>query len=176
MLFNFEKKIAILLPFKTGSTSVVGHLTDKKRKSDLNWIPLYAPHFNESVEIHSNVKPPHMSDFTKFLLVRNPYARVLSMWNHTCRYEKIEIPFNKGFIQNIHRPVIGSVTQHFPFDYLIKMENMEDDLKKYDLIEADESIKIRNVGNTPDYEFSDEELIAIRYLYRSDFVNCGYSM
>jgi hypothetical protein len=125
-----------------------------------------------------------------FSVVRNPFTRTYSYYNHFKRINQIELSF-KEFLQiirnrippTIRTPLVGYNQSYYLFgddgllgtSKIYKHENLSE-------LEHDFNIKLgqENVGNYNPinyfYEYGEEDKNLVRHICAEDFMNFGYSL
>jgi len=95
MLLLNDKKILIFTPNKCASTSVTETLLKMGAVMVLGPQGPYksfdCDSFDDGVGKHSMCVPYWCKNWRKFLIVRNPYDRFISLWRHYCKYSDHEV-------------------------------------------------------------------------------------
>jgi hypothetical protein len=121
---------------------------------------------------HGNIIPNEYLSYKKLLLMRNPYDRVVSMWKWVCKIK--ERDFNTYFYNGADWPTCFPVTKNYPYDELIKVENLFEDFKKLDIeIDPDEFPRMNYVDDL-NHDLTALEKEIIFWFHKSDFEAGNY--
>jgi len=178
MLMNHDRKLVILTPFKCWSTSVSTYFTTNKWECLHNLHPYMSGDFRNHHEgytligTHGNVVPNKYSSYKKILLIRNPYDRVVSMWKWVSK--KAPRDFKTYFYDGASWPTCFPVTMNYPYDELVRVENLVEDFKKLD-IKVDPKLfpKMNNIDDLS-HDLTDLEKEIIFWFHRIDFKAGNY--
>ena len=198
MILNNEKKWLYIGPPKTGSTAISYVLTDGKynknefiQDSNLNF---------KGIEIngqHTPWPPDKLSseydDYNVFISVRNPFSRIVSLYNHWKygqNYENelflkektleefMELVLNKKLSNDgfFHYTITDWVSRYSSF---IKQENLQNDLRMLNIHSIDFNVPIINekLGSTKHWkEEHNKKTIEMTIEWaKKDFYNFEYS-
>ena len=169
MLINHRKKQLLFTPFKNFSTSINNFLT----RTDRSWQMCLGPHPGDPTHIggHTNFAPMSSEGYRKYLLIRNPYDRVLSMWGYSNKLMNKDETFFDYLQVNLIRPELGPVTVAFEYDHLIHVENIHNELVA--LTDCKDEFPHKNKGEYK-HELTDLEKEFIYFVHRFDFINGEY--
>lgn len=93
MIFSYDPAIAIYTPPKTGSTSLHSALC-----KDGPFVYVVGPQFETGeIEKHTVHRPYFGANAKYYMVVRNPYDRLLSLWRHAVYYHGAKGPFERFF-------------------------------------------------------------------------------
>lgn len=198
MILNHKKKWIYIGPPKTASTSISYLLTDGKFNIN-DFSQILSSNF-EGIEIngqHTPWPPNKLSseydDYIVFISVRNPFARIVSLYDHwkygqnysneLCSKEKTFEEFmylvlnknlsNDGFF---HTTITDWVSR---YDFFIKQENLQNDLKMLNIHSVDFSVPVINekLGSTKHWkkEHNKKTIEMTIEWAKEDFYNFEYS-
>ena len=198
MILNNKKKWLYIGPPKTGSTALSYVLTDGKYNKN-SYIGDSNINF-EGKEIndqHTPWPPDKLSseydDYNVFISVRNPFSRIVSLYNHWKYGQNYKDKFilkektleefmhlvldknlsNDGFF---HITITDWVTR---YDSFIKQENLENDLKMLNIHSIDFNVPLINekIGSTKHWkEEHNKKTIEMTIEWaEKDFYNFQYS-
>jgi hypothetical protein len=184
MIYSHEHKVVIYTPFKNYSSTIQAYFSNNRGK----FYPIAGenPDYNyrqiTRISRHSISIPDNVRDsFKKILPVRNPYERVISQyWWHYNHHEKID--FEKWLYTHSKQPACMPVTVIYrDHDCVIRVENLEEELEKHNLIvyhpSTNERIPIphRNkTENKVEMDLAEEHAELIYFLHYEDFAAGGY--
>jgi hypothetical protein len=138
-----EKKALIITPPKCGSTSIHQHFAKEG-------VFVIGPQGDDGdIDKHTNKIPFDFRDFKKYIIVRNPIDRFVSLWNHYCQWIKIcplwvyqENLFSASWFYRWtlnHYDVPGAEC--------LRLENIDQELQSRGL--TDRNLPVLNQANTP---------------------------
>ena len=125
-------------------------------------------------QVHTHAIPCNQPGWTYLVSCRNPYQRVVSMYNISKNIWKHEWKNFEEFIHNYRFSGIYESVKHLENIKWIHFENIPEDLgdlyrkEPYTFIESDSSKNWRKFYNS-----KLEKIVYERY--KSDFINCGYN-
>jgi hypothetical protein len=186
-MYDLDKKIIFTHPHKCGGTSIesiLGFLSLREKNPGIHAFK------HGSLEMHIDkikLKGLDPSTFFKFSIIRNPWSRAVSFYNHN-KYKEFyyyaneatdrEIPTHvrdarcmtfKEFVLKYYKHDFNSKVSTKPYmflgdkfslDYIIRLENLKEDLLRIkDLLQIGLDVDIPCLNNTDEY--------AIRKNYQS---------
>lgn len=179
MLHNCKLKKVIWTPYKSYSTTLRSYFINSYQSE---WGELIGPSLYAGIEfkknggytVHTNAHPCYYEDDTEYILpIRNPYDRVLSAWKFQYRIGNIN-NFRDWFWSSGKDLAIGPVTKYYRHNTLLKVENIEEELKKMNLHLGYPLPKLNTSPNPLNYELTQEDKDLIYFLHYEDFVAGGY--
>lgn len=174
MLLNHDRKIVILTPFKCWSTSIIAYFLGEEGWEELhslhpyvsgdfrNHLPTYS-----MIDKHGNIVPNKYSSYKKILIIRNPYERVVSMWKWA--HKKFGIDFKTYFYKGINWPTCFPVGMNYPYDELVRVENLFEDFMKFNIMIRAENFPHMNSVNDLNHELTNLEKEIIFWFHKIDF-------
>jgi len=198
MILNKEKKWLYIGPPKTGSTALSYVLTDGKYKIN-KFIQDSNVNF-KGIEINGQHTPwpPNKlgfeyDDYNVFISVRNPFSRIVSLYNHwkyRQNYEN-EVFFKEKTLEEfIYLVLKKSLSNNgffhttitdwvYRYDSFIKQESLENDLKMLNIHSIDFNVPLINekIGSTNYWkEAHNKKTIEMTIEWaEKDFYNFGYN-
>ena len=194
MLINKERELIVWQPLKNYSTSLNKYLCSyrvfgKERFKFVQGPVPYLPNDvlnpeNEPSLGHTNWYPKRAINFKKLLPIRNPYDRAISQWKFTISKGE-NVSFNKWLMVHSKQLIKFPVTKLYEYDELIKVENIEQELKRFDLFKEEcpfphlneswKSADSKNYGvDFSSFKLSQQQKDLIYYLHHEDFVKGEY--
>ena len=183
MLINKKKKIIVWQPFKNYSTSISRYLCSytvfgsEKFKFVQGPVP-YLP--NDVVEPedepslgHTNWLPKKAINFQKLLPIRNPYDRAISQWKFAKAGKPVS--FDEWLMEDSKQLIKFPVTKLYEYDELIKVENIEKELGRFNLFKEEHAFPYANKSaDDTSFDLNQYQKDLIYYLHHEDFVKGGY--
>lgn len=171
MLINHLKKIVIWTPFKNYSSSLNMYLRQR------GFIMTFGPqatigHEKNRLTTHTNELMSGLEDYELILPIRNPYKRVVSQWKYHCAVSN-KISFEEWFWKLSRAAIMLPVTRLYKYTRLIKVENIEQELKDLNLYYGAFS-KINESSKDLSHALSEQEKELIYYLHYEDFIAGNY--
>ena len=178
MFVNHNLKFVYVSVTKSGSSSIVGLLRKEMGGQDLGNT--------------KRIIPSEYDDYYSFIVVRNPYARMVSWWWAICkdggdRYGHKKELQNAGLTESLHDFLIlwemkGDYSQaHYlnvnkKFDKILKLENIKKDFNTLPFIKTYLEIPRANSRKHPTWEelLDSESGKLINRIYGSDFEKLNY--
>jgi hypothetical protein len=179
MLINHKTKQVILTPFKCWASSTARYFVSKEWENFQNLHPYISGDMRNSnpfysmVGGHGNVVPNRYSGYSKILLIRNPYERVLSMWKWVCKKHGL-MRFEDYFYNGCQWPTCFPVTLNYPHDHLVKVESYFDDMERLGIKINKNKFPHLNACSTPHHELTDTEKEIIYWFHYADFKAANY--
>ena len=184
MLINHEKKILVWRPFKNYSSSLVAYLSrvsifgKEKFMSTHGPVPFLVNDSKNSESMptlgHTNWLPEQASNYIKLLPIRNPYDRVVSQWMWGLK-KGGSYSFDDWLLIHSKQLIQFPVTKIYKYDHLIHVEDMENELRKFELFKEDHKFPhINKSAPIDDFQLTQKQKDMIYYLHYSDFVEGGY--
>ena len=184
MLINNNRKMLVWQPFKNYSTSLADYLTSNRifRQQRFVFVQGPVPYLeNDVLESehepslgHTNWFPKRATGYTKILPIRNPYFRVVSQWKHALKYSD-GLSFDEWLLRHSKQLIQFPVSKMYRYDKLIKVENIEQELKDLSLFNNEYDFPHNNKSDDVDFELNQEHKKLIYFLHQSDFEAGGYS-
>ena len=198
MIVNHIKKWVYIGPPKTGSTAISYVLTDGKYNKN-EFIQDLNVNF-KGIEINGQHTPwppnkldSKYDDYNVFISVRNPFSRIVSLydhWKYGQNYEN-ELFFKEKTLEDFMRFVLDKNLSNDGFfhttitnwiiryDSFIKQENLENDLKMLNIHSIDFNVPVINekIGSTKHWkEEHNKKTIEMTIEWaEKDFYNFQYS-
>lgn len=178
MNVNHEYKIIWWAPERCG-TKALAHIFDKLGFEFYNGLESYRKKLKANYQSHSIEIPEELSDYKVMFSSRNPYDRVLSLFNnftnvgkrnlylkdeHDKFVTKYQIFLDELFSKTedkLNKPVLYNYILKYSFDgrvpdMILRMENMIEDLTKIDFVK---SSKLWESGYIHDYLQNNEYIM-----------------
>jgi len=184
MLINDSKKMLVWQPFKNYSTSLANYLTSYRifRQQRFVFAQGPVPYLDNDVLEpehepslgHTNWFSKRATDYTKILPIRNPYSRAVSQWKHALKYNN-ELSFDEWLLRHSKQLIKFPVSKVYRYDKLIKVENIEQELKNLSLFNDEYDFPHNNKSDDVDFELNEDHKKLIYFLHYSDFQAGGYS-
>ena len=178
MLINKEKKIIVWQPFKNYSTSIANYLTSNRifGKEKFIFVQGPVPYFHGDTKSfdhlpslgHTNWLPETATEYTRILPIRNPYSRVVSQWKEGLKYDS-NLDFDHWFLVHSKQQIQFPVTKLYRYDKLIKVENIEQELRDLSLFNEEHEFPHSNKSDDSDFELSERHKEIIYHMHYSDF-------
>jgi len=190
MILLYDKKIAIITPPKTGSTTLLMSLC----LPPYNGIFCIGPSGGgDYYDQHSIILPPAPFLWRKIAIVRHPLQRFVSLWGHLAReqivnFEKVinieefvNIISNKlhpfYFYQSNQNDILGDIEYEY-----VHTENLTEELIDLDILS--ENYKLPQVNtfkyesSTPDYKtiLSTDMIEQLKWWWEPDCIRFNYSV
>ena len=198
MIRNNKKKWIYIGPPKTGSTAVSYILTDGKYKKNYIAEDLSVNFEGKEVNGQHTPWPPNKlkikyNDHKVFISVRNPFSRIVSLYNHWKNgknYGRELLSKNKTLEEFMYLVLKKSLSNNgffhttitdwvYRYDFFIKQENLYNDLKMLNIHSNDFIIPLINgQERSTDYwkEAHNKRTIEMTIEWaEKDFYNFGYS-
>ena len=184
MLVNNKKKIVVWQPFKNYSTSLVGYLANSKIFGSDRFLFVQGPvpYLDNDVRRpehepslgHTNWLPKRATNYTKILPIRNPYDRAISQWKHALANFK-NLEFDEWLMIHSKQLIKFPVTKVYKYDKLIKVENIEQELKDLSLFNDEHEFPHSNKSEVDEsFQLDQRQKDLIYYLHYSDFIEGEY--
>ena len=183
MLISKKKKIIVWQPFKNYSTSLLRYLANSKifGEDRFSFVQGPVPYFdNDAKEFHhlpslghTNWLPKSATEYTKILPIRNPYSRVISQWKEGLKYDA-DLSFDTWFLIHSKQLIQAPVTKLYQYDKLLKVEDIEQELRNLSLFNEDYAFPHNNKSEHNDFELSEKHKEIIYHVHYSDFDEGGY--
>ena len=130
------------------------------------------------------------NDYLSFCVVRNPYSRLVSWWWSICntggdRYGHKKELLDRGLSLSLEDFLTVWVEKNgtsqirpISFDYILKLENIEDDFNSLPFITKHINIPRSNAKNRPHWKelINTKSIQLINTAYKRDFELLGYEM
>ena len=181
MLINHKQKIIIYTPFKNYSTSMDHYFKDLDEWEQFFGIhpridgDCYDVDQNYSLSYkHGNIPPSSYISYKKILPLRNPYDRVLSMWRWVC--EEFELmSFDNFFYKGAKYPAAFPVSRLYPHDFIVKTENLIQDLADHGIDIDEDKFPHFNASNLDiKHTLTEVEKEIIYWWHKEDFEAGNY--
>lgn len=193
MILLYDKEIAIITLPKTGSTSLFETLC----RRPYNGVFCIGPSGDDPnyYDHHSIILPQASFKWKVYVVVRNPLQRFVSLWGHLAKemVMKMETPPSISEFVNIissnNHPFYfyqwnqSQMLEKANYDYgIIKTENLEEDLLKYEILENKGELLDLNVFNItqrskPYNQLLNKDMIEkLRWWWESDDLKFGYDI
>ena len=183
MLINNEKKILVWRPFKNYSSSLLKYLGSYRVFKTDRFISVHGPvpflendlnTPNEEPALgHTNWLPEKASSYLKLLPIRNPYDRVVSQWKFSLNFNQID--FDEWLLECSKQLIQLPVSKVYRYDHLIRVEDIENELRKFDLFNEDHEFPHINKSEPVEgFKLTEKQRDMIYYLHYHDFLHGGY--
>lgn len=162
MLVNDERKVVLYTPFKNYSTSLHEYFGVDRR-----WWNYGGPQpFGSGMGAHTNAFDPRWESYDIWLPIRNPFARVVSMWgfNQSAGYQ---CSFDEFCRSRLNEPSLGPVTEIYRHTRTIHVERIES--KLHSLGCGYGKFPHKNRGTLKRPKLTDEQIEQIVRVHESDF-------
>lgn len=176
MLYNNRRSMIIWTPFKNYSTSIRFYFLEQMNSEWKEFIG-YEPHTGLETKrfgVHANKAPSYYNHYKFILPIRNPYDRILSQWKFCSRCENTNFKFSEWFLKHGKYSYQLPVVKLYKYNTLLKVENIEEELKKINLHLGYPLPKLNTSPNPLNYELTQEDKDLIYFLHYEDFVAGGY--
>jgi hypothetical protein len=184
MLINNKKEILVWQPFKNYSTSIGKYLLNNKIFNENKFIFVQGPvpYLAKDVKEpdaepglgHTNWFPKRSTNYLKLLPIRDPYSRVVSQWKQALKNFK-DIEFDEWLMIHSKQLIKFPVTKIYEYDELIRVEDIENELRKFHLFNEDYTFPHSNKSDIRnDFQLTQKQKDMIYYLHYSDFIEGGY--
>ena len=180
MFVNHNLKFVYVSVTKSGSSSIIGLLRKEMGGQDLGRT--------------KKIIPSEYDDYYSFLVVRNPYARMVSWWWAICkdsgdRYGHKRELQKAGLTESLQDFLIlwetkGDYSQaHYlngnkKFNKILKLENIEKDFNTLPFVKTHLEIPKANSRKHPAWRelLDDSSRELINQIYKNDFKNFDYEI
>lgn len=174
MLLNHDRKLVILTPFKCWSTSIIAYFLSEGGWEEFHSLHPYIsgdsrshhPSYSQ-IGKHGNVVPHKYSSYKKLVIIRNPYERIVSMWKWV--HKKHLVDFESYFYQGMTWPACFPVGMNYPYDELVRVENLVQDFMKVDITIRIEDFPELNSVDDLNHELTTVEKEIIFWFHGIDF-------
>jgi hypothetical protein len=185
MLINEKLEMIVWQPFKNYSTSLAKYLVDHRvfgRGNQFKFVQGPVPYLDNDLKEfdrapslgHTNWFPKVSTHYTKVLPIRNPYDRVISQWKHALKYDG-GLSFDDFLFNNSKQIIQFPATKVYKYDKLIKVENIEQELKDLSLFNDKYNFPHENKSKESDnFQLEEKQKELIYYLHYNDFQTGGY--
>lgn len=179
MIVITDRKIIFVTPPKCGSSTLHKHFCINNNKY------VIGPQFDSrngrtAIDKHTYIIPYEFLKFEKYIFVRNPYTRAVSLYNHYISYEKSDINFD-SFLEEVLINSISNVNFYSPlsqysyhncYDNFIQLEFMNEYLLnlKLDPPNIKENVSYNKI------KLSNYHKKIIQLWAKEDFKNYNYNM
>ena len=124
---------------------------------------------------HTNWLPDRYRNYLKLLPIRNPYDRVVSQWRWGLNLGE-DYSFDEWLMIHSKQLIMFAVTKvYYPFDKIIRVEDIEDELRELGLLNGNHDFPHFNKSDVRnDFQLTQKQKDMIYYLHYSDFIEGGY--
>lgn len=177
MLYNHDLQTIIWTPYKNYSTSIRCYLLDQLRSPWREFIG-YEPCTGLEIKqygVHTTNYPEYYDHFKFILPIRNPYDRVLSQYKFESKYfTTTHYTFKEWFWKYGKDQYRLSATKLYRYNELLKVENIEQELKRLNLHLGYPLPKMNVSQNNNECVLTQEDKDLIYFLHYEDFIAGGY--
>lgn len=176
MLYNDKDKIALWTPYKNYSTSLRFYLLNKPYSEWKEYIgDEPCVNFNKRrFGYHTNNYPTHFENYKFILPIRNPYNRVISQYKFQSRFFTKHKTFKEWFWPDGKELIGYPVAGLYRYTDLLKVENVEEELKRLNLYLGYPIPKMNVSQNNNECVLTQEDKDLIYFLHYEDFIAGGY--